>query len=171
MKNNLGDWYNSFPQLKQPLYYIQLWERIWSKAKINPTYDNLVSTVYGYIDERHGFNMLLPDEYKNLELCLPWNAIILTLKEKYSDKFLQSFDGYLKDRLQGDKDSDKKFADTIKDIRKYPELLEVLELMQKGMSIINNAKNIDDAHIWVHILYTACGNIDDLTVASQIWLN
>jgi hypothetical protein len=91
--------------------------------------------------------MLLPDEYKNLELCLPWNAIILTLKEKYSDKFLQSFDGYLKDRLQGDKDSDKKFADTIKDIRKYPELLEVLELMQKGMSIINNAKNIDDAHI------------------------
>jgi hypothetical protein len=43
--------------------------------------------------------------------------------------------------------------------------------MQKGMSIINNAKNIDDAHIWVHILYTACGNIDDLTVASQIWLN
>ena len=90
--------------------------------------------------------MLLPDEYKNPELALPRNDIVTTLKEKYNGKLLQSFDSYLKDRVQSSDNSDKKFKDIINDIRKHPELLHILELMQEGMKVINNAKNIDEAY-------------------------
>lgn len=171
MKNTPWTSPNSGPEIKSPLHYVQLWEYISHKAKIDPEYNDLMDTIHWYIDERYGFKMLLPDEYKNPELALPWNDIVTTLKEKYNGKLLQSFDGYLKERVKSSDDPEKKFNDIINDIRKYPELLHILELMQEGMKIINNAKNIDEAYTWIHILDTVRGRIDPLIVEAWIRLN
>jgi len=171
MKNNLWTSPNSGPEIKTPLHYVQLWEYISHKAEIDSEYNGLMHAIHWYIDERHGFNMLLPDEYKNPELALPRNDIVTTLKEKYNGKLLQSFDSYLKDRVQSSDNSDKKFKDIINDIRKHPELLHILELMQEGMKVINNAKNIDEAYTWIHILDIARGKIDPLIVEAWIRLN